>query len=65
MADVQVVREDGHGEQTVLTLRIPDTAWSGRDTHVEVVRSEKRAAIPQQRTVRTAEELRAALRPSR
>lgn len=37
MADLQLVREEGDGIQTVLTVRVPDTAWEGITRTLDVV----------------------------
>lgn len=49
MADFELVREDGAGERTVLTVRVSDAAWEGREARVEVVGRRRDVAVPQQR----------------
>lgn len=49
MADLELVREDGAGERTVLTVRVPDAAWKGRETRLYVVARRRTTPVPQQR----------------
>lgn len=37
MADLPLVREDGNGERTVLTVRVPDAAWEGREPFLRII----------------------------
>lgn len=65
MADMQLVREDGAGRRTILTVRISDAAWEGREAHVPVLEVRQEIdldrAIPRPRTVSTPAQLRRAI----
>lgn len=37
MADLTLRREEGDGAATELTVRVPDTAWSGLDAVIEII----------------------------
>jgi hypothetical protein len=56
--DRELVREEPDGTQTVLTVRVPESAWAGMNAVVEVV-SVRRVGvvpvIPQQRRLRAVE----------
>lgn len=45
MADMVLVRHDGDGALTLLTVRVPDTAWAGKERHVEVLGVEHLASL--------------------
>jgi hypothetical protein len=56
--DCELVRHEADGTQTVLTVRVPESAWAGLNSVVEVVgvrRVGVTPIIPQQRRARAME----------